>query len=119
MSQQTKIRNKVILEQLGKLIELSKLESNIKNIADSELGSSYYQLQPFSNYASSIEYTEFEHDPPGLFGKKDYWFDAMQQYLALEQQLTENGEQYTGIVNLSVRNNVLQPILDLIMRIRC
>ena len=52
-----------------------------------------YSFRSFENYFDDITYDDMEHDPPGLFGKRDWWFDGNTSWFAISDELGLNVER--------------------------
>ena len=111
-------KNSVIIQELEELLNLKNMENLATKIAEKELEDSYYRMLPYLYlYNKEIVYQEVEHDPPGLFGKKDYYFDASKPYFEMAEELDDHIEQYSRSISRCFKTDILKPILDLIQRI--
>lgn len=114
LPEEIKAKNAVKIEELRKLLDANAVKQQITDIAKKEINDSYYQFPEKSNYTEQIEYESFEHDPPGLFGKKDWWFDGMNAYEELCEDLEKRANDYSAFMSKSFRREVIKPITDLI-----
>ena len=111
-------KNSVIIQELEELLNLKNMENLATKIAEKELEDSYYRMLPYLYlYNKEIVYQEVEHDPPGLFGKKDYYFDASKPYFEMAEELDDHMRFYSWSISRSFKTDILKPILDLIQRI--
>lgn len=104
--------NETLVREIVGRIDLEKLGESAKNASIEELKDSYYSLSSISNYSEDITYTETEHDPPGLFGKKDYWYDISQAYSALDADMRKYQQMYEKSVAQKLRSEVLGSLIN-------
>ena len=117
LDEEVKKKNDIIIRNIEEQVDLERIENKAGEIAMEELDHGYYNLRPLYDYTEDIIYTEMEHDPPGLLGKQDYWFDASKPYSDITDMLDEKAEMYSGTVSDQFKSQIVKPILDLVNRI--
>ena len=117
LNEEVKKKNDIIIRNIEELVDLERIENKAEEVATEELDDGFYNLRPLYDYTEDIVYTEMEHDPPGLFGKQDYWFDASKPYCDITDTLNEKAEIYSGMVSNQFKSQIVKPILDLVNRI--
>lgn len=103
---------------LGKIedIDLEHFEEKALEIAEEKLD--FYRIDGISSYMYKITYDSWDHDPPGLFGKKDWNFDGSDAVSSLADDLQQRGKQYIEYVISGYENDIIKPIIDLIEELR-
>lgn len=118
LNQDTREKNGLLIKELLELLDLHVVQDKIGEIARRELEDRYYQLPDVSSYTCQIEYDSVDHDPPGFFGKKDWWFDGMNAWTDLDEDLTRKSKAYCKHVSGCFRRDFIQPIVNLLERIK-
>lgn len=118
LNQDTREKNGLLIKELLELLDLHVVQDKIGEIARRELEDRYYQLPNVSSYTCQIEYDSVDHDPPGFFGKKDWWFDGMNAWTDLDEDLTRKSKAYCKHVSGCFRRDFIQPIVNLLERIK-
>ena len=113
-----KSKNKHLMQELAESLDLKSAKQQIRTIAQKEIEDTYYQLSDVSAYTCQIEYSSMDHDPPGLFGKQDWWYNGMDAWMELDKDLRENTESYCKYVSGAFRREMLRPIMDLLERLK-
>ena len=111
-------RNSVIINEVLNLIDINTVKRKIESFAKKELEDSYYRVSDASSYTYLVNYSSFDHDPPGLFGKKDWMFDCSAAWLNISEEVAKMIEMYAGIVSKDFRREIIRPVVDLIERIK-
>lgn len=117
LSENITSKNADIIKEFLSLIDPSTLKKRIRDIADEELNDSYYRLTECSYYTDQIDYTDLPHDPPGLFGKKDWWFNAMPAWCELNDDVRKLTDDYTKYVTKQFYYSFVSPLISLSKKI--
>lgn len=115
LDEEVKTKNSIILKHLYEMINLDNLKLEVQEIAEEVLDDDSFQFPSFYEYTGDIYYEEVGLD--GLFGKKDYWFDASTPFMRMTEELNSKSDWYEELVSLRIKTRVVQPIVDTILKI--
>ena len=121
------IDNKFLADEISDMLTMlvpAALRQRIESLLDEELEGAgmhnMYGFRPFEDYYDEIEYEDMEHDPPGLFGKCDWWFDGNSVWLDICNELGEKTERFHDRAKEIMDSEIAAPLKRLAERIgRC
>lgn len=99
-----------IADILSKM-DIEAMRETAFEMAWQEAEDPYYGMSVFETFSDLIRYTDAEHDPAGLFGKRDYWYDITDAFNHIQSELWELQEKYeenvTDCLNVEVTGEVV------------
>lgn len=110
--------NTQILGELKKMLSVDEIRDSIDALCTNEFSRHNYRLPDASSYYYKIEYSDSDCiDGFGaIFKQKNWYYDGMEAWSALNDDLSDLADSYFLNVSRSVQKNVLLPIANLIKR---
>lgn len=113
-------RNKLIIEEVKKKIDLNTLRKQVMEAAERELQDSYYQgvLESFSWYGNFINYEEMRSSETGLFKNEyEYMYHGGEAYELIEKHLEMAAETYQKHGTAQIQDEIIKPVIELVKRL--
>lgn len=120
LSAETRERKSEKIAEILSKMDIEAMRENAFETAWQESEDSYYGMSVFETFSDLIRYTDAEHDPAGLFGKRDYWYDITDAFNHIQSELRELQEKYeenvTDCLNAEVTGDVVSLLNELVGR---